>query len=68
MTEVLEQQARWDFINGWKVEPQSNDRTPPQSPVLTAVAITTVSPAARRSTARRKHQQRFKAWSQARHD
>jgi hypothetical protein len=56
--------ARWAFINGWKVEPQSDDR----KPVIGAVAQDTGSPSARRSTARRKHQAMFKAWSRERHD
>lgn len=55
---------RWAFINGWKVEPQSDDR----APVLGEVAHSTASPSARRSTARRKHQAMFKAWSQDRHE
>ena len=57
-----------DFINGWKVEPQANDRPPPQSRVLTEIATVDASPAAHRSTTRRKHQQMFKGWSQSRHD
>src|SRR5882672_6654044 len=56
--------SHWAFINRWKVEPQSNDR----SPVLGADAINSASPSTRRSTARRKHQAMFKEWSQGRHD
>jgi hypothetical protein len=56
--------SRWAFINGWKVEPQSDDR----APMFGAVAAGTASPSARRSTARRKHQTMFKEWSQDRHD
>ena len=55
---------RWAFINGWKVEPQSDDR----APMFGAVAPSTASPSARRSSARRKHQAMFKEWSQDRHD
>lgn len=58
------QGTHWAFINEWKVEPQSNDRTP----VTGAGAGSMGSPSARRSTARRKHQARFKEWSQDRHD
>jgi hypothetical protein len=56
--------SRWAFINGWQVEPQSDDR----APMFSAVAPETASPSARRSTARRKHQAMFKEWSQDRHD
>ncbi|MDQ2975077.1 MAG: hypothetical protein M3R69_06670 [Acidobacteriota bacterium] len=56
--------SRWAFINGWRVEPQSDDR----APVIGAVAPVTGSPSARRSNARRKHQAMFKEWSQERHD
>lgn len=65
-TSLLESSAgsHWAFINGWKVEPQSDDRTP----VFGAVALSTASASAHRSSARRKHQARFKEWSQDRHD
>ena len=56
--------SHWAFINGWKVEPQSDDRTP----VFGAVALSTASPSADRSSARRRHQAMFKEWSQDRHD
>jgi hypothetical protein len=56
--------SRWAFINGWQVEPQSDDR----APVFGVVASSPASPSARRSTARRKHQAMFKEWSQDRHD
>jgi len=56
--------SRWAFINGWQVEPQSDDR----APVFGAVVSSPASPSARRSTARRKHQAMFKEWSQDRHD
>jgi hypothetical protein len=56
--------SHWAFINGWKVEPQSDDRTP----MFGAVAVSTASPSAHRSSARRKHQAMFKEWSQGRHD
>jgi hypothetical protein len=55
---------RWAYINGWKVEPQSDDR----APMFGEVAHSTASPSARRSSARRKHQAMFKAWSQDRHE
>jgi hypothetical protein len=56
--------SRWAFINGWKVEPQSDDR----APMFGAVAPGTASPSAHRSSARRKHQAMYKEWSQDRHD
>jgi hypothetical protein len=56
--------SHWAFINGWKVEPQSNDRLP----VFGVIASSTAPPSARRSSTRRKHQAMFKAWSQDRHD
>jgi hypothetical protein len=56
--------SRWAFINGWKVEPQSDDR----APMFGAVAPATASPSAHRSSARRKHQAMYKEWSQDRHD
>lgn len=61
---VPESPLRWSFINGWKVEPQSDDR----APMFGTVATSTASPSARRSSARRKHQAMFKEWSQDRHD
>ena len=59
--------SRWAFINGWKVEPQSDDRVPVFGAVVSSTAPS-ASPAARRSTARRKHQLMFKEWSRERHD
>jgi hypothetical protein len=56
--------SRWAFINGWKVEPQSDDRMP----TFGGVASSTLSASGRRSTARRRHQAMFKQWSQDRHD
>jgi hypothetical protein len=56
--------SRWAFINGWKVEPQSNDR----APEFGVVAPSAASPSARRSSTRRKHQAMFKVWSKDRHD
>jgi acetyl-CoA acetyltransferase len=53
---------RWAFINGWNVEPQSNDR----APVSGTVAPHAASASARRSMTRRKHQAMFKEWSQSR--
>jgi hypothetical protein len=58
--------SRWAFINGWQVEPQSNDRAPAPGELGEIASI--ASPSAGRPTARRKHQKKFKAWSQARHD
>ncbi|HLO01134.1 MAG TPA: hypothetical protein VK208_21940 [Pyrinomonadaceae bacterium] len=55
---------RWAFINSWQVEPQSEDRLPAFGTGAQAVA----SPPPTRSAVRRKHQQMFKQWSQARHD
>lgn len=56
--------SHWDFINSWRVEPQSNDR----APVFGVVVPLGASASARRSTLRRKRQEMFKAWSQDRHD
>ncbi len=56
--------SHWAFINGWKVEPQSDDRTP----MFGTVATGTTSPSSHRSSARRRHQAMFKKWSQNRHD
>jgi hypothetical protein len=55
---------RWNFINGWKVADQADDRR------LTTgtVAERAGSAPALRSFARRSHQRSFKAWSQERHD
>jgi hypothetical protein len=61
---VPDSASRWAFINGWRVEPQSDDR----APVIGAAAPGTGSPSASRSSARRKHQAMFKEWSQERHD
>ncbi len=57
--------ARWAFINGWQVEPQSNDRA-----LATGASNpnSNVSPAARRASVRRQHQVSYKAWSQRRND
>jgi hypothetical protein len=56
--------SRWAFINGSRVEPQADDRIP----MFGAVAVSTRSPSAQRSTARRRHQAMYKEWSQNRHD
>lgn len=56
--------TRWAFINGWKVEPQSNDR----APMIGEIHIGTASPAALRSSTRRQRQAMFKEWSRSRHD
>jgi len=62
--ELVSQATHWAFINDWRVEPQFNDRTP----VMGEGTGSLGSPSARRSTARRKHQARFKEWSGDRHD
>ncbi len=56
--------SRWAFINDGKVEPQSDDR----EPMFGAVAFSTASLSAGRSSARRKHHAMYKEWSQGRHD
>ncbi|HYJ85088.1 MAG TPA: hypothetical protein VEW46_03465 [Pyrinomonadaceae bacterium] len=56
--------SRWAFINGWKVEPQSDDR----APAFGDVASSKASASAHRSGARRRHQAMYKQWSQDRHD
>ena len=56
--------SRWSFINGWKVAPQSDDRTP----MLGDVAHSDAAPSVRRSMARRRHQSMYKQWSQTRSD
>jgi hypothetical protein len=56
--------SHWAFVNGWKVDPQSDDRMP----MFGTVAISAASPSAHRSTARRKHQAMYKEWSRDRHD
>jgi len=55
---------RWAFINGWKVEPQSDDR----APMVGSAAASVVSASVQRSVARRRHQGMYKEWSQDRHD
>lgn len=56
--------SRWNFINGWQVEDQADDR----GLTLGAVADRAGSAPELRSFARRSHQRSFKTWSQARHD
>ncbi len=56
--------SRWNFINGWQVEDQADDR----GLTLGAVAGRAGSAPERRSFARRSHQRSFKTWSQAKHD
>ena len=56
--------SRWSFINGWQVEPQSNDRKPVDSAVVPNSANASVA----RSMTRRRHQAKFKEWSQDRHE
>jgi hypothetical protein len=60
----IDANSRWSFINGWKVEPQSDDRIP----AFGRVAPATSFAPAHRSTARRRHQAMYKQWSQDRHD
>ena len=60
----LSESQRWAFINGWRVEPQSNDR----APVEGAIVPNAGPAAAVRSMTRRKQQASFKEWSQSRHD
>jgi hypothetical protein len=64
MRRAATEDSRWAFINGWKVEPQGDDRMP----VFGGVAASTASPSGRRSMARRRHQAMYKVWSQERHD
>jgi hypothetical protein len=56
--------SRWNFINGWKVQEQADDR----GLTLGTVVERAGSAPERRSFARRSHQRNFKSWSQARHD
>ncbi len=56
--------AHWAFINGWRVEPQADDRIP----MFGSVANSSAGPSVRRSIARRRHQAMHKSWSQERHD
>jgi hypothetical protein len=56
--------SRWQFINGWNVEAQADDRRL----TLGRVVAHAGSAPALRSFARRSHQRNFKAWSQERHD
>lgn len=56
--------SRWAFINGWKVSPQRDDRTPMLGDAVTGSPSATVN----RSLTRRRHQEKFKEWSQGRHD
>ena len=57
--------SRWAFINGWNVEPQSDDRIPAFGDAASSI---TSSGSANRSVARRRHQAMYKQWSQDRHD
>lgn len=56
--------ARWAFINEWRVEPQADDRLPTSG----KVGHSTETASGRRSNTRRRHQAMFKQWSQDRHD
>lgn len=55
--------SRWAFINSWRVMPQHDDRTP-----MSGDAIRGTATRIQRSLSRRRHQEKFKEWSQARHD
>jgi hypothetical protein len=57
-------EARWSFINSWKVAPQQNDR----EPVRGASTYGTGGSASDRAMARRRHQRMYKEWSEARHE
>jgi hypothetical protein len=61
---VIDQTARWQFINQWQVVEQSNDRMQQDGRVTEVVNVST----GQRSTARRQHQINYKRWSQERHD
>jgi hypothetical protein len=56
--------VRWMQLNPWLSEGQADDRIPMNG----SVAASSGTPSAQRAFARRSHQLRFKAWSQARHD
>ena len=56
--------ARWRFINSWRVEPQFNDRMQ----AIGAVGLSTETAGGRRSSTRRRHQLSNKQWSRERHD
>ena len=56
--------ARWAFINDWRVEPQADDRMQASG----QVARSSETASGRRSTTRRRHQAMYKQWSRARHD
>ena len=56
--------ARWGFINAWKVEPQADDRMQ----AVDAAGFRDAAPFGRPAATRRRHQELFKRWSQDRHD
>jgi hypothetical protein len=56
--------SHWAFINEWQSTPQADDRIP----MFRSMVSSDASPSAARSTARRRHQQMFKEWSQQRHE
>ncbi|HKO98222.1 MAG TPA: hypothetical protein VJU86_14590 [Pyrinomonadaceae bacterium] len=56
--------ARWGFINAWKVEPQSDDRMQ----AADAAGFRDAAPFGRPAATRRRHQELYKRWSQDRHD
>ncbi len=56
--------ARWTFVNEWRVESQGDDRLPMNG----AVANAGQPASGQRAFARRAHQLRYKQWSKERHD
>ena len=61
---IVDENARWNFINQWQVTEQSNDRMQQDGSVRGSERLSTV----KRSNARRQHQLNYKRWSQERHD
>ena len=53
----------WALLNPWLSEGQPDDRTPMNG----SVKDSGETPSVQRSFARRRHQEMFKKWSQARH-
>jgi len=61
---IVDESARWKFINQWQVSEQSNDRMQQDGSIRGSEDLSTVQ----RSTVRRQHQRNYKRWSQERHD
>ena len=61
---IIDETARWMFINEWQVTEQSDDRMPANA----RSPIPATTPATQRSVLRRIHQIAYKRWSQDRHD